>query len=106
MLLKLWDILEKKRTTYYEQDPEKVAQFLKELDNLRDMVPVYIDETGFETYFYREYGRSLKGQLIEGKISGRRFQRISLVAGQVDGELVAPMTYEDTMTSEDRKSVV
>lgn len=90
----------KKRTTYYEQDPEKVAQFLKELDNLRDMVPVYIDETGFETYFYREYGRSLKGQLIEGKISGRRFQRISLVAGQVDGELVAPMTYEDTMTSD------
>ena len=64
------------------------------------MVPVYIDETGFETYFYREYGRSLKGQLIEGKISGRRFQRISLVAGQVDGELVAPMTYEDTMTSD------
>lgn len=42
----------------------------------------------------------MKGQLIEGKISGRRFQRISLVAGQVDGELVAPMTYEDTMTSD------
>ncbi|CJC22622.1 histidine triad protein D [Streptococcus pneumoniae] len=34
-----------------------------------------------DTYFYREYGRSLKGQLRRGKVSGRRYQRISLVAG-------------------------
>ena len=66
---------------------------------MRHLPPVYIDETGFETYFYREYGRSLKGELIEGKVSGRRYQRISLVAGLVDKELVAPMTYKETMTS-------
>ncbi|SNV34331.1 IS630-Spn1, transposase Orf2 [Streptococcus acidominimus] len=64
------------------------------------MTPVYIDETGFETYFYREYGRSLKGQLIKGKVSGRRYQRISLVAGLINGVLIAPMTYKDTMTSD------
>ena len=66
----------------------------------KHLAPVYIDETGFDTYFYREYGRSLKGQLIRGKISGRRYQRISLVAGLTNGELIAPMTYEDTMTSD------
>ena len=66
---------------------------------MRHLPSVYIDETGFETYFYREYGRSLKGELIEGKVSGRRYQRISLVAGLVDKELVAPMTYKETMTS-------
>ncbi len=54
----------------------------------------------FDTYFYREYGRSLKGQLIRGKVSGRRYQRISLVAGLTNGELIAPMTYEETMTSD------
>ena len=67
--------------------------------SLKHLAPVYIDETGFDTYFYREYGRSLKGQLIRGKISGRRYQRISLVAGLTNGELIAPMTYEETMTS-------
>ena len=50
--------------------------------------------------FYREYGRSLKGQLIRSKVSGRSYQRISLVAGLTNGELIAPMTYEETMTSD------
>ncbi|HHE4538281.1 TPA: transposase, partial [Streptococcus pneumoniae] len=35
-----------------------------------------------------------------GKVSGRRYQRISLVAGLTNGELIAPMTYEETMTSD------
>jgi putative IS630-spn1 transposase len=42
----------------------------------------------------------LKGQLIRGKVSGRKYQRISLVAGLTNGELIAPMTYEETMTSD------
>ena len=100
MLSKLWATLEKKNHTYYEQDPEKVALFLKNFNRLKHLAPVYIDETGFDTYFYREYGRSLKGQLIRGKVSGRRYQRISLVAGLTNGELIAPMTYEETMTSD------
>ena len=80
MLLKLWGTLEKKNHTYYEQDPEKVALFLKKFNNLKHLAPVYIDEIGLNTYFYREYGRSLKGQLIRGKVSGGRYQRISLVS--------------------------
>ena len=43
---------------------------------------------------------SLKGQLIRGEVSGRRYQRISLVAGLINGKLIAPMTYEETMTSD------
>ena len=81
MLSKLWATLEKKNHTYYEQDAEKVALFLKSFNSLKHLSPVYIDETGFNTYFYREYGRSFKDQLIRGKVSGRRYQRISLVAG-------------------------
>ena len=90
----------KENHTYYEQDPEKVALFLKNFNSLKYLAPVYIDGTGFDTYFYREYGRSLKDQLIRGKVSGRRYQRISLVAGLTNGELIAPMTYEETMTSD------
>ena len=79
---------------------KKQPYFLKNFNSLKNLSPVYIDETGFDTYFYREYGRSLKGQLIRGKVSGRRYQRISLVAGLTNGELIAPMTYEETMTSD------
>jgi len=72
----------------------------KKFNSLKHLAPVYIDETEFDTYFYREYGRSLKGQLIGGKVSGRRYQRISWVAGLTNSELIAPMTYEETMTSD------
>ena len=61
MLSKLWATLEKKNHTYYEQDPEKVALFLKSFNSLKHLAPVYIDE---------------------------------------NGELIAPMTYEETMTSD------
>ncbi len=95
MLSKLWDIL----NTYYEQDPEKVALFLKNVNHLKHLTPVYSDETRFDTYFYRKYGRSLRGQLIKGKVFGKRYQRISLVAGLINGDIIAPMIYEETMTS-------
>ena len=87
MLSKLWDTLKKKNHTYYEQGPKKVDLFLKNFNSLKHLAPVYIDKTGFDTYFYREYSRSLKGQLIRDKVSGRRYQRISLVAGLTNGEL-------------------
>lgn len=70
------------------------------MEQASDYQPVYIDETGFDTYFYREYGYAKKGTIINGQVSGKKFQRISLVAGQVNGQLIAPMTYTDTMTSE------
>ena len=90
----------KENHTYYEQDPEKVALFLKNFNSLKYLAPVYIDGTGFDTYFYREYSRSLKGQLIRDKVSGRRYQRISLVAGLTNGELIAPMTYKEMIMSD------
>ncbi|TMR60555.1 transposase, partial [Streptococcus pseudopneumoniae] len=42
-------------TSFKEQDPEKVAEFLDILDNLNDLPIVYIDETGIDRYLYRPY---------------------------------------------------
>ncbi len=98
--LKAMGYTRKKSCAYFEQDPKKVNLFLKEFNNLSHLTPVYIDDTGFETCFHREYARSLKGQLIKGKVTGRRYQRLSLVAGLVNGELSDPMTYKDTVTSD------
>ncbi|WP_115265063.1 transposase [Streptococcus acidominimus] len=60
---------------------------------------VYIDETGIDTYLYRKKGRAKRGEKVYGKVSGRRFERISVVAGQVNGKFVAPMIYKQSMTS-------
>ena len=68
------------------------------MDNLKDLPIVYIDETGIDLYFYRPYARAPRGEKVYEKISGRRFERTSIVAGQVDGEFIAPMIYKESMT--------
>jgi transposase len=70
------------------------------LDNLKDLPIVHIDETGINLYFYRPYARAPRGEKVYEKISGRRFERTSIVEGQVDGEFIAPMVYKESMTSD------
>lgn len=98
--LKVTGYTRKKKCPDYEQDSEKVAQYLKKFDKLKHLQPVYIDATGCNAYFYREYGRSPRDNLIKGKLSRKRYQRISLVTELVDGKLTATMTIQDTTTSE------
>lgn len=68
--------LQKKTTSFKEQDSEKVAEFLDILDNLKDLPVVYIDETGIDRYLYRPHARtplderkSMK-RLADGVLSG------------------------------------
>ena len=63
------------------------------------MPKVYLDETGFDTFFYRPYAYACKGVSVKERISGRRYQRLSLVAAQTKEGLIAPMVYENTMDS-------
>lgn len=61
---------------------------------------IYIDETGFDEYYYREYGWSKRGIYIEGRKSGLRYSRINLVAGKIGNALIGSMIYKETMESE------
>ena len=61
---------------------------------------IYIDETGFDEYYYREYGWSKRGVSIEGRKSGLRYSRINLVAGKIGNALIGSMIYKETMESE------
>jgi len=70
------------------------------LDNLKDLPVVYIDETGIDRYLYRPYARAPRGEKVYEEIIGRRFERISIIAGQVDGKFIAPMIYKESMTSD------
>ena len=72
------------------------------MNSLKDLPVVYIDETGIDRYLYlyRPYARAPRGEKVYEKISGRRFERTSIVAGQVDGEFIAPMIYKESMASD------
>ena len=61
---------------------------------------VYIDETGIDTYLYRHKARAPWGEKVYDKVSGRRFERISVVAGQIGSKIIAPLLYHGTMTAE------
>ena len=93
-----WEWRAKKTTTYKEQDPAKVTHYLTQLAEFSDYQRVYLDETGFDRYLFRPYARSPKGQIVKAQISGKRYQRLSLVSAQVSNRLIAPMVYQNTMT--------
>ncbi|MGT2737444.1 hypothetical protein ACVRXS_09950 [Streptococcus orisratti] len=48
---------------------------------------VYIDDIGIDTYLYRHKARAPRGEKVDNKVSGRRFERISVVAGQIGSQM-------------------
>lgn len=66
---------------------------------LKDLPIVYVDETGIDTYLCRKNARARRGEKVYDKVSGRRFERTSIVSGQVNHKFIAPMIYQESMTS-------
>ena len=60
---------EKKTTEYKEQNPEKVKLYQEQINGIPLENIAYIDETGIDTYLFREHGYAPKGQKICAKIS-------------------------------------
>ena len=58
-----------------------------------------MDETGIDTYLYREYGYAPKGQKVEAAISGRKYKRVGIVAAQLGQKIISPLAYSGTMDS-------
>ena len=53
-----------------------------------------------DRYLYRSYAQASRGEKVYEKISGRHFERTSIVAGQVDREFIDPMIYKESMTGD------
>ena len=92
------DYEEKKTTTYEEQDHDKAAEYKYETADIPPENIAYVNETGIDCYFYREYGYGPRGQLIYGRIKGRKYMCSSIVAAQMGGEIIAPCQYTGTMS--------
>jgi hypothetical protein len=59
----------------------------------------YVDESGFDEYYSRDYGYAPRGEKVTGKVSGKRFERTSVVAGVFLGEFVAPFAFKGSMNA-------
>lgn len=59
----------------------------------------YADETGIDSYIYRANVRAKRGVKIYTKTKGKKFKRVSIVAGKSEDKIVAPMIYTGTADS-------
>lgn len=84
---------------YRERSEEKRRVFIEKTNKLSKDCIVYVDESGMDQFLYREHARALRGQKVSGIISGRKYKRISIVAAQCDGKVLAPLEYSGTTDS-------
>ena len=83
---------------YKERDEQKRAEFIKEIESLpEDNELYYVDESGFDECYAREYGYAPRGKKVIGEISGRKFERTSIVAAKKGKEIFAPFAFKGTM---------
>ena len=86
----------KKTRRYREQKPEKVAAYQEKIADIPSEKIAYVDETGLDRFYAREYAYAPRGKTVEGLVPGRKFQRTNLVAAQMGHEVLAPMQYQGT----------
>ena len=90
----------KKTTRYFEQDPQKVKEYLEKIKYLSKEKIVYVDETGIDKFLYRKYARALRGEKVYERVRGNKFERTSIVAAQVGSRIIAPLQYKGMMHSQ------
>jgi len=95
--LKRLKITRKKTTHYQEQEHDKVAAYKYEIADVSPENIAYVDETGIDQYLYRAYSYAPRGELVHGRIRGRRYARIGIVAALMGNEILAPCRYQGTM---------
>jgi transposase len=89
----------KKRIEYSERDGEKRAAYQAEISEVPESKRYYIDESGINQYLYREYGYALRGKPVYGKIPGKKYERLSMVAAQCGNEVIGRYEYTCNMNS-------
>ncbi|WGJ62168.1 IS630 family transposase [Wolbachia endosymbiont of Frankliniella intonsa] len=94
LALKKLDSHAKKTYGYKERNEEKRAEFLKIIATKEPQNLVYIDESGIDNTEDYPYGYSQKGQRFYALKSGKKTQRISMIAALNSRKIVVPLTFE------------
>lgn len=60
---------------------------------------IYVDESGIDAYYQREYGRAARGMKIQDTKRGRKYRRTNVIAGLWGKKHIAVQCYNHTTTS-------
>jgi len=90
----------KKSFLYKERDEEKRKEFIEELEKKTKQPIVFIDECGIKNNLKNEYGRAPRGVTIVDEVKGRATEKLNLIAGLLNNEVIAPMTYDCNTNTE------
>lgn len=83
----------KKTFLYQERDEVARTQFIEQLNSLKSRPIVYIDESGIKNTLKRQYARSLRGVPVQDDIKGHATEKLNIIAGLLNHQLIAPLTY-------------
>ncbi len=70
----------KKTMKYLERCKEKRKDYFSKLAGHSKDNRVYLDESGINKFFYREYGWAKRGKKVVGEMAGKRYLRESFIA--------------------------
>ncbi len=56
-----------------------------------------MDESGIDGYMYHEHAYAPRGEKVDGKMMGRKFQRTNIVTAKLGNEILALMQYNGTI---------
>ena len=97
--LKALKITYKKQFLYGERDEQKRTEFVQQLEanasrGEESQQVFYVDESGFHNNIRNEYGWSPRGQLIVGERKSRSTEKLNLLGGLLNNEIIAPLAYQ------------
>ena len=76
-----------------------MTQFLRQIQGIDPSTIFYVDEMGIDTFVYREYAYSKRGNKAIGFVSGKKYRRVGLVAAKSASGIVSPLQYDGSMDS-------
>ena len=76
-----------------EASEEKRNEYFKEIEFISPESLVYRDESGIEMTICKDRGWGKKGEVLEGKKSGKYYQRTNVIAGLNLNKPIAPMVF-------------
>jgi len=84
---------------YAERNEADRTAYQEEIKDIPRNKRYYVDEMGINKFLCRTHGRAPRGVKVPGKVSGKRFQRLSIVAAQCEDEILERHEYGGTMNS-------
>jgi len=74
-----------------------VSAYLQAISGIPKEKLAYVDETGIDSYLYRTHCYSPKGMAVVGRVSGKKYRRVGIVAAKMGKEILSPLRYDGTM---------